>query len=264
MTNNDAFLWYNVGGWADFGLAVPNWSDDVQSQNDTIRNLVEVLGRNLQGIMWHTDARLSTPPSINTVTRVHKLCTRARSILASRSVSSGTLNMEPAHALPAPEVFKVYPTPYFKVRNQWLKQYCSLGLLSLTEAMQHQENARPLEISDTFAGLIGQYIHRIYRLMAVELLRVPMSEAVKPEFTLTEEQLRAYNPGAWFTSTEMIDTVPSLIQWPTEDTLESITQGIPVSHLPALGPWPSGAGAHASAGTSSSPPSESFAPAPGA
>jgi hypothetical protein len=30
--------------------------------------------------------------------------------------------------------------------------------------MQHQENARPLEISEGFAGLIGQYVQRVYRL----------------------------------------------------------------------------------------------------
>ena len=72
-------------------------------------------------------ARLRTPPSINTQTRIHKRCTRARSILAvraimaSRAVPANILNMETAHALPAPEEFLVYPTPYFKVRNQWLK-----------------------------------------------------------------------------------------------------------------------------------------------
>ena len=82
----------------------------------------------------------------------------------SRAVPSATLNMETAHALPAPEEFLVYPTPYFKVRNQWLKQYAGLMLIGLTEAMQHQENARPLEISEGFAGLIGQYVQRVYRL----------------------------------------------------------------------------------------------------
>jgi len=164
MTGNDAFLWYNVNEWGRYGLAIPNFSNDTKSQNDTIRYLTDVVGRNLQAILWHPDARLRTPPTINTLTRIHKLCTRARSILASRAVPSATLNMETAHALPAPEEFLVYPTPYFKVRNQWLKQYAGLMLIGLTEAVQHQENARPLEISEGFAGLIGQYVQRVYRL----------------------------------------------------------------------------------------------------
>lgn len=257
--NNDAFLYYNVGDWAKYGLAVPNWSNDTQSQNDTIRYLTQVMGRNLQSIMLHTDARLSTPPSINTLTRIHKLCTRARSILSSRAVPAGTPNMESAHAIPAPEVFLVFPTPYFKTRNQWLKQYCGLILLALTEAMQHQENAKPLEISEAFAGLVGQYIQRVYRLMAIELFRVPMETASAGDFTLSPEQLAAYNPSEWFTSTEMIDTVPSLIDWPTEDMLFPLTEGIPITQLPVLGPYPSTVNTSAS-GTSAST-GESFLPA---
>lgn len=264
MAGSDALLWYNVGDWAGYGLAVPNFSDDTKSQNDTIRYLCETIGRNLQAIMWHSDARLRTPPSINTLTRIHKLCTRARGILASRAVPANVLNMEPAHALPAPEEFLLYPTPYFKVRNQWLKQYGGLILQSLTEAMQHQENARPIEISMNFSGQIGQYIQRVYRMMATELFQVPLTDAEKPDFTLTDAQLGAYNPGAWFTSTEMIDTVPSLDDWPTEDSMSVLTNGIPISHLPALGRWPSGGMPTPAAGATTAPTSTSFAPAPGA
>ncbi len=220
------------------------------------------MGRNLQAILWHPDARLRTPPSINTLTRIHKLCTRARSILASRAIPSATLNMETSHALPAPEEFLVYPTPYFKVRNQWLKQYAGLMLLSLTEAIQHQENARPLEISQAFSGLIGQYLHRVYRLMATELFRVPTEDAAKPDFTLTDEHLASYNPSAWFTSTEMLDTVPSLEDWPTEDDLSVLTDGIPISQLPLLTRWPNGPIANSGSAAGTRVSSESFAAAP--
>lgn len=265
MSGNDAFLWYNVGDWGRFGLAIPNFSNDTKSQNDTIRYLTDVVGRNLQAILWHPDARLRTPPSINTLTRIHKLCTRARSILASRAVPAATLNMETAHALPAPEEFLVYPTPYFKVRNQWLKQYAGLMLLALTEAMQHQENARPLEISEGFAGLIGQYVQRVYRLMATELFRIPLADAAKPDFTISDSQLSGYNPSAWFTSTELLDTVAPLDDWPTEDDLEVLTNGIPISHLPVLGRWPSGPILASSVdGQTTAPVGESFAPAPSA
>ncbi|MBX3444269.1 MAG: hypothetical protein KF774_17840 [Planctomyces sp.] len=235
---NDAFRWYNVGDWAELGLAVPHFSNDRKSQNDTVRYLVEAVGRNTQAVMFHTDALLRTPPSINTLERIHKLCTRVRSILSSRAVPSGVNNMESAHAVPAPEDHLVFPTPYFKVRNPWLKQYCGLSLLSLTEMYQHQENAKPLEISTDFANLAGQYFQRIYRLIAVELLRVPLAEVTDPEFTLTDEMLRSYNPGQWFTSTEMIDTVPDMSRMPTEDDLEPLTNGIPTSLLPELPRWP--------------------------
>ena len=265
-TGSDAFLWYNVGGWADYGFAVPNCSNDMTSQNGTIRDLAAVMGRNLQGILLHPDSRLRVPPSINTITRMHKLCTRARSILASRAVPDNVLKMETAHALPSPEDFLVFPCPYFRVRNSWMKSYAELTLLAITEAMQHQENARPLEISTAFAGQIGQYIQRVYRMVAVELLRVPFEEANKPDFTITETQLKSYNPSDWFTSTEMIDVVPRLDNWPTEDDLELLTNGIPVSQLPSLNRWPSGGPMMVSASSGGAPAStgESFAPPPGA
>jgi len=244
------------------GLAVPNCGDDHASQNDTIRYLCEVTGRNLQAIMFHTDARLRTPPSINTLVRLHKLCTRARAILAGRQVAPSQLNLEPAHAVPAAEDFLVFPTPYFKVRNPWLKQYAGLVLLALTEAMQHTENARPVEISTAFAGLFGQYVHRVYRLMAVELLRIDPAAAQAADFALTEEQIRAYDPSKWFTSTELIDVVPEVADMPTEDDLQVLTDGIPVSRLPPLSRWPTSQDLEARA--AAPVPKEAFAAPPGA
>ncbi|WP_437230433.1 hypothetical protein SH661x_001966 [Planctomicrobium sp. SH661] len=263
---NDAFLHYNVGDWANYGLAVPNYGDDIQSQNSTIRLFTDTIGRNLQNIMFHTDARLATPPSINTLRRIHKLCIRARTLFAGRAVPSGTPNMESQHAIPAPEQFRVYPVPYFNVRNQWMKEYCGLVLLSLTEAMQHSENAKVLEVSEAFAGQVSQYIQRVYRTMAVDLFNVPLSEASAADFTLSEAQLGAYNPADWFTPTEMIDTVPDLNNWPTEDDLQPLTNGILVSHLPTLGRFPGSipAGSSSSGGQPTPASSNtSFIPAPG-
>jgi hypothetical protein len=259
---NDAFLWYNVGQWAEHGLAVPNWSNDNKSHNQTIRDYVSIVGRNMQRIMFDVDSRMSTPPSINTITRVHRLCVRARQLMANAAVAPATPFMETAHALPAPEEFLVYPVPYFKVRNAWLKRWCGLGLLSLTEAMQHQENARPIDISRQFSGLVLQYIQRIYRDMATTLLMVSIEEASKPDFTLTDAQLAAYDPSKWFTSTELIDTVPDIINWPTEDRLQVLTDGIPIGYLPQLGPYPEAGGMPVTpAGAVSS---ASFPPPPGA
>lgn len=235
---NDSFLWYNVGDWAPLGLAVPNVGNDRTSANPTIRGLCNVVGRNMQAIMFHQDARLRVPPSINTLTRIHKLCVRARALMASRAIAPGTPNMESAHASPTPEEFVLYPTPYFTVRNSWMKEYAGLMLLALTDAIQDQENSKALEISTQFTARVGQYVRRVYRSMAVELFGIALEEADKADFTLTDAQLAAYNPASWFTSTELVDTVPDMTLIPTEDDLKPITDGIPVSRLPNLGPWP--------------------------
>lgn len=236
----DGFFWYNVGEWADYGLAVPNWGKETnrKSQNNAIRDYVYNVGRNLCAIMWHTDTRLRTPPSINTITRVHKLCNRGRNLLAANAVRPSTPYIEPAHAQPIPEEHLLFPTPYFKMRNPWMKRWCEWGLLSITEAIQAQENARPLQFSEQFAGLVGQYIRLIYRDMAITLLGIPAADADKPDFMITEAQLQAYNPGKEFTSTEMIDSMPDVTRIRTEDELQYLTDGIPISYLPKMGPFP--------------------------
>lgn len=237
---HDAPLWYNVPEWSKFGLAVPNWSNNVATQNGTIRMFVEIVGRNLQSVMFHTDARMRTPPSINTLIAVHKMVLRIRGFLAGRAIPSSTPNMEALHVAPAPEEFIVFPTPYFLTPNRFMKEWCGLALSALAEAMQHTENARPIEISTNFAGDCGQYFHRIYRMMATELLMVPLAEAEKPDFTLTEQQLTSYKPEQWFPRTEMIDNVAPFEEQPTEDLAKILTDGIPISRLPPLPRWPAG------------------------
>jgi hypothetical protein len=236
--SSDAILHYSIGGWSAYGLAVPNWSDDTHSQNSAILGLVNSIGRNLQALMCRPDARQRVPPSINTLIEIHKLCLRARFILDSKKVPENKPNLEAEHTLPAPEVFHVYPTPFFEVRNPWLKQWAQLILIALSEAMQHTENAKPLEISTTFANSIGKFIERVYYQMSVELLKIPAATASAPNFELTAEQLATYAPSKWFTSTEMVDTVPDLKNWPTEDMLRELTAGVPVTTLNGLGPWP--------------------------
>ena len=259
ITTSDALLWYNVGDWADYGLAVPNFGDDGKTQNVQIQDLTAVIGRNMQAVMLHADARLRTPPSINTVARLHALCVRARTVLAGRAKPSNVPNMEVKHALPAPEDFLVFPVPYFKVRNPWLKRWCQLALLSLTEAYQHTENAKSLEISDTFRADIGQFFDRIYQNMAVELFSVGRDEAAAPGFTLGQEHFAAYAPEKLVTSTEMIDTVPNLSDWLTEDSARILTDGIPTSNLPELPNWPgSGTSKSAKSTGGSTTSSDSF------
>lgn len=239
ITNTDAVLWYNVGVFGDAGYATPNWSNDVGSLNPQVLDWVDLVGRNLFHIMHHEDADLRIPPSINTCKRVHKLYLRAANILAGRAVPSGVDNMEVQHARPAGEVFRVYPVPYFKVRNPFLRRWAGMILVSLSEAMQHTENRKEMEISTAFAGQVGQYVRRVYTNMAIELFGTPRETAMADGFALSDADLTAYNPAEFFTATEMVDTVPRLDRVFTEDRLEMLAEGIPVTELPAdIGPWP--------------------------
>src|SRR5262245_33068686 len=238
VTNTDAVLWYNVGEFGRAGYAVPNWSNDVGSLNPQILDWVYLVGRNLFHIMHHEDADLRIPVSINTAKRIHKLYVRAGNILAGRAVPPGENNMEVLHARPAGEVFRVFPVPFFLVRNPFMRRWAELVLMSLAEAMQHTENRKSLEISTAFAGQVGQYIRRVYINMAIELFGRKREQATADGFVLTDADFAAYNPGDFFTQTEMVDTVPRLDRVFTEDRLEFLAEGIPVTELPELRPWP--------------------------
>ncbi len=241
----DQALWYNVGVWGELGYAVPNFGDDPTTLNDGVHYLTSIVGRNLSAIMHHPDGDLRTPPSINTLTRLHKLILRSRQILSGRDVAPGEPDMESLHTTPAVMVHRIFPVPYFKVRNHHLKQYCGLVLNALAEMMQHTENRKPYEISTRFSGTVGQYFHRVYRLMATELFGVDPKKAKALDFTLSDADLRAYDPGQWFTSTEMIDTVGPLSMVPTEDDLLVLTDGIPATQLVGLSAYPSEAAINA-------------------
>jgi hypothetical protein len=90
-----------------------------------------------------------------------------------------------------------------------------------------------------FAGQVGQYIRRVYVNMAIELFGKPREAANADGFILTDADFSAYNPGDFFTQTEMVDTVPRLDRVFTEDRLELLAEGISVTQLPAsLSPWP--------------------------
>ncbi|MEO0531946.1 MAG: hypothetical protein AAF266_15435, partial [Planctomycetota bacterium] len=219
--------------------AVPNWSNDIGSLNPQILDWVDLVGRNLFHVMHHEDVDLRIPPSINTCKRIHKLYLRAANILAGRAVAPGDDNMEAFHSQPAGEVFRVYPVPYFKVRNPFLRRWSGMVLVSLAEAMQHTENRKEMEISTAFAGQVGQYMRRVYVNMSVELFGKTREEASADGFMLSEADLAAYDPSKFFTSTEMVDTVPRLDRVFTEDRLELLAEGIPITELPAdIGPWP--------------------------
>jgi hypothetical protein len=110
--------------------------------------------------------------------------------------------------------------------------------MSLAEAMQHTENRKSLEISTNFAGQVGQYIKRVYINMSIELFGKTRAIATADGFILTDADFAAYNPASFFTQTEMVDTVPRFDRVFTEDQLVVLAEGIAVTDLPDMKPWP--------------------------
>jgi hypothetical protein len=104
--------------------------------------------------------------------------------------------------------------------------------------MQHTENRKSLEISTNFAGQVGQYIRRVYINMSIELFGKTRTIATADGFILSDADFAAYNPASFFTQTEMIDTVPRFDRVFTEDQLDTLAEGLAVTELPDMKPWP--------------------------
>ena len=234
----DSVLWYNVGKFGEAGYAVPNFGDDISTLNSNILDITNLIGRNVFSMMHSEDADLRTPPSINTLMRLHRLYVRAGQILQGRAVPSNVPMFETRHVTPNEEVFRVYPVPFFLVRNPFMKTWCRYALSLLSECFQHTENRREVEITESFSGMVGQYLTRIYSLMAIELFGKTADDCRKPGFLLADADFQAYSPGRFFTGTEMTDTVPPFNKVFTEDQLKTLSEGIPVTQLPSLGFWP--------------------------
>jgi hypothetical protein len=245
-------LFYDVpvgGIWGKLGFGVPNFGNRLVSRNIVILELVEVIGRNLQAIMLSDDAMSRTPPSINTIKEINKLVMRARQLLGTEQVMDNQDRMVGMHGQNDKQAFLIFPTPIFEVRNRWMKTYAYYVMHALAEAIQSTENATsPFEITNIFAGQVGQYFVRILKRMACELLMINPQDKTVPvltnglpnwgAFTLSDAQINAYSPSTWFSPTELIDTVYPTGDIPDTIALEFLTNGIPSVDLPKLGAYP--------------------------
>lgn len=237
-TSNDSILYYNVGEWGPWGLAVPNWANKVATNNLVIKEFVETFGQALTAMMFRDEAAISRPPSMNVVSAVHQLYKRGATLLTNRAVPENKMLFDPGHSTPPTEPFRVYPVPYFTVRNKWMKRWCGMGLRGIGHMMQHSENRISDNISVEFARSVMSYLFWIYKDMCVDLFQLTPEVVEAPNFLLSEEHFKSYAPSNVVLSVERIDTSPSLAFNFTEDRISVLSNGIFVTQLPALRGYP--------------------------
>ncbi len=259
----DRILWYNPATWAAAGYAVPNWANNETTNNAGIADLVDAIGLNLSAALRTPQAYMRKPPDIGVLKAVHTMIIRAREIVGYRAVPPDKARFGGIHVMPAPQIFRVYPVPYFTIQNRWLKEWAMLALSCLSELMQNSENVESFDFSTNLGGMVGGYLQRIYSRMGVELLKIP-AEKMDAKYVISDADWATYDPGKWFAPTEMIDVVPNLPAIPTEIQLGELARGIPVSHLASIGIWPEGAAeTQAAATTTAAAGTGTPAPFPG-
>ena len=236
---SDAILWYNVGVYGEIGYAVPNPSNDIGSLNPNILDFTDSIGKALFYIMHHEDADLSTPPTYDTMMNVHQFIKYMRVLVNSRTQPDGQPAFQAEHISPAGSVFRVWPVPFFKVRNKTMYRWARWTLYLLGELFQSQENRRTMTTFAKVGERIGGYLNKIYYEMATEFFNKTPAEASVPGFLLQPDDFAAYNPNALRPNWDAVDPVPSLDNVFSEDRKAPLAAGIYLHELPKLQPYPS-------------------------
>ncbi len=240
---SDQPLWYQGAitrsRWAQAGYAVPNLAGKNFTMNSGIAELFTVIGRNFFELMHEPDIRFSVPPNIKMLAEVHQLVLRCRQIIAARALPYAQARFDPLHATPNPQVFMVYPVPYFggAVKQPQIKEWAGLALALLSEMAQHTDNELCYELSINFGAMVGQYMQRIYGLMAIEFFGYGQTALTNPAFVLTPADFAAYDPTKWFTSVEMTDERFDMGWQPNSNDMRAI-RGIPANQLVGLTDFP--------------------------
>lgn len=239
--DTDEILWYDNGKWGQAGYALPNPAGKTWTNNTVIYQLVQLIGRNMFELCHKPDVKFYSAPHKQFWYELHQLLVTARKRLRDRMRAKNDSNgLQPEHVTPAPQVFLVYPVPYFgeRIRQQDIREYTQLGLMLISEMMQHQDNERVADVSEAFAGQMGKYVQEILALMATKYFGKTREEAYKPDFALADTDFTGYDPSKVMTSVEMTEERPPLQWWPTENDLSQI-RGLQINEALMLAKrWP--------------------------
>lgn len=240
--STDQVLLYDADPWGKLGFGVPNFGDNLKTQNLPWWRLASEIGRTQLDVMTHVDARREQYISINTLMRIGKILNRIKTVLLNRARAASEIRLEPGHSTPTPYTWNIYPVPFFpgpSVQNSYLMEYNALSMIALTNIFQHSDNNLALEITAEGGSDIWQYFRRVVELIAGELLLLPKADYTKDEFLFVDSHFQSYNPAAFLPRTEALVTPVGTDTGFTEDDLRLLRAGIPANIIqPLLSRYP--------------------------
>lgn len=240
MATLDSTRWYDNGRWGEMGYACPAIPrNNTHTNNAGIKSLADRFGHNLFGLMHQPDVNTTAPPKLTFLVGVHKAVEQFRRLMTAKVVNHNEIDLRTTHVTPAPEPFKIFPVPYFRVRNEWAKRWCQLGLVTLSELIQHQDNIHPMSVHEDLAKAVRPFIDRVYAELAIEFFNKKKEDVQKDGFVLTDADFKAYSPDMLFTSTERVDMRAPLLWNVSETDLAVLAEGIEAPLvLPFIKQWP--------------------------
>jgi hypothetical protein len=231
--NTDEILWYDNGIWGDAGYAIANPMGKTKTSNAIIFNFHQTVGKTLFKLMHQREAvGFTRPPVKQFLYDIYQMCVVGRKRLADQvKMPNDNNGLTVTHAQPAAQQFLVYPVPFFladRVRNSDIRYYCELGLLMLSEIMQHEDNDIVGYIRDDFASSIGAYLREILAQLGMKFFGFTRAAAYDPAFLIPDAAFAAYDPSKLMLSTELTDERPPDQSWPTTNDL-SLIASLPIN-----------------------------------
>ncbi len=230
IPTHDAILPYMFEGvkWA-----IPNVGDNKETHNLAMSRLFEKIGEHLQAFSIRTDCFVPGPPTLGAVKHHHNMFVRLNDLIDANTKRDNVVRLEADHITHERRAFKVYPIRYFDIKNDYCRRWIELGLQSLSNISQLSENTWSNDWSIATANEMKKLFREAYRLMAIELFRIPIVTAEDvfnndTPFFLTPEDFTSYDV-SHIPTIEWIKH-PALGSEFTEDELRPIaTPNVPVA-----------------------------------
>lgn len=237
-TTSMALRYYNVGEWAKYYLAFPNYGKKGKSANRHCLDFAVEIQRYAQSLCRQPEVVLPRAPEKATVRSLIKLIRRANSLIGSRLILDNDDRKQLDYNDPAFESFFILPVPLWSIQSQKLRGWAVQALRICQTIMHHGDNQFQSGYTEKFRDDVWPAFRDIQREIAVELLGLSDETVRAPGFLLDEDtHLANYNPEAYDVSTEQWWT-PSGIPRLSMDGWQMMTQGIPTDSVPPCPEFP--------------------------
>lgn len=240
---NQSILWWDNGIWGQAGYAIPNCGGKPSSANETCRELVAWLGRELFALMHLPDVRFTRPPNADWLFRLNKLCTLGIKRMGDLAVGwTDTRKGDAQHAANTRQAFTAYPVPYFgqRIRQRHARKWAGQVMILISDVVQHSDNDYDDDITQFLASRVQSALLRIQQDLATAFLGYTREQTEAPGFVIPTDAFSVgkYKPDELFTDSELIEERMPDDWWPSTNDLTPIN-GIPWVVAKIFGkPWP--------------------------
>lgn len=241
-TASMALRWYDVGDWAKYYMAFPNYGDRGRSANPDCRELATEVQKMVQSICRSPEAGLPRSPEKGTVVMIVELLRRVNVIIGSRLVKSSETRTSLPYNSPAYESFTIFPSPLWGLENEKMRGLAHRALQICQTIMHHGDNEFQNGFTVKFQNDVWPAFRQIHDTICTEIIGLTVEELPKENELIdaSHPKIVDFNPKAYQYSNEEwwgLSGVPKL----SPDGWRFMTLGIPTDRVPECPEFPNAA-----------------------